>query len=80
MATKKTHGKSHGGRPITDELVVELCEKAGAGRPIVVSKMCRSWTMSGLPYASTMTIVRPVPVTPDARSGVTSYAFWICDT
>jgi hypothetical protein len=31
MATKKTHGKSHSGTPITDELVVELCEKAGAG-------------------------------------------------
>jgi hypothetical protein len=31
MATKKTHGKSQSGRPITDELVVELCEKAGAG-------------------------------------------------
>ena len=31
MATKKTHGKSHSGRPITDELVVKLCDKAGAG-------------------------------------------------
>ena len=31
MATKKTHGKSQSGRPPTDELVVELCEKAGAG-------------------------------------------------
>jgi hypothetical protein len=31
MATKKTHGKSQSGRPITDELVVDLCEKAGAG-------------------------------------------------
>jgi hypothetical protein len=31
MATKKTHGKSQSDRPIIDELVVELREKAGAG-------------------------------------------------
>lgn len=28
---KKTHGKTAGGKPITDELVAELAEKAAAG-------------------------------------------------
>jgi hypothetical protein len=31
MARKKTHGKTASGKPITDELVEELAEKAEAG-------------------------------------------------
>lgn len=31
MAKKRTHGKTASGKPITDELVEELAEKAGAG-------------------------------------------------
>lgn len=31
MATKKTHGRTASGRPITEELVTELADKAEAG-------------------------------------------------
>ena len=31
MASKKTHGRSASGKPITDELVEELADKAEAG-------------------------------------------------
>lgn len=31
MARKKTHGKTASGKPITDEMVAELAEKAEAG-------------------------------------------------
>ncbi len=31
MATKKTHGQTRSGKPITDELVEELAQKAEAG-------------------------------------------------
>jgi hypothetical protein len=34
MATKKTHGKTASGKPITEELIAELAEKAEAGYDI----------------------------------------------
>jgi hypothetical protein len=34
MATKKTHGKTASGKPITDELIADLAEKAEAGYDI----------------------------------------------
>jgi len=42
------------------------------GRPKVVSKVFRSDCMVGLPKASTITIVEPVPSSPLGKS----YAFW----
>lgn len=34
MARKKTHGKTASGKPITDEMVAELAEKAEAGHDV----------------------------------------------
>src|SRR5262249_56743677 len=51
----------------------------GLGSPITASNVCRSVAIVGLPKASMITIVPPVPVIPLFSSGVTLYAFWICD-
>ena len=44
----------------------------GSGRPHCRSKTARSWLMVGEPNESTMTIVRPLPVTPERYSGLRS--------
>src|SRR5215470_12433514 len=56
-----------------------ICVNDGLGSPITESKVCRSEAIVGLPKASTMTIVRPVPLMPRLSSGVMLYAFWIWD-
>ena len=47
----------------------------GSGRPKVWSNTCRSFAMVGEPKASTMTIVRPLPVIPALCRAVRLYAW-----
>ena len=46
----------------------------GAGRPQVLSNNARSALIVGLPYASTIAIVRPLPFRPWSSSGWMPYA------
>ena len=69
---KKTYGKTAGGAPITDELVAELAEKAGAG--FDVDEMLRRRKVGRPPMGSGVASVESVRLDPELREALTERA------
>jgi len=72
VATKKTYGKTRSGKPITDELVAELAEKAEAGYD--VEEILRRRRPGRPPLGSAPASVESVRLDPELRDALTERA------
>ena len=71
MAKKKTHGRTASGKPITDELVEELVDKAEAGYDVAETLRRRGGRP---PIGSAAASVESVRLDPELRQALTQRA------